>query len=190
MGLRIGTGCGVREDPMSSTPLEARGSADSNCRQNFAGTGSAAGVRHGPHPRERPLRSQAPEMNTCSAVRSSLSSTPQQDHMTVGLAVSGRQPAARTGPERNMPAPLSAAARRARPGSRRRTIPAARQVTAAACQSDAALLLIVVPGGMRTTPPHQHRVHRRRAPSDRTAALRAALRSSITRRYSVRTIPR
>jgi len=41
-------------------------------------------------------------------------------------------------PERNMPAPLTPAGRRARPGSRRRTFPAARQVTAAACQSDAA----------------------------------------------------
>src|ERR1039457_6026392 len=41
-------------------------------------------------------------------------------HLTVGLAVTGRHPASRTGPERNMPAPLTPA-RRAQPRSCSRT---------------------------------------------------------------------
>ena len=44
-------------------------------------------------------------------------------HPTVGLAVTGRHPASRTGPERNMPAPLTPPVTRAGPGSRSRTFP-------------------------------------------------------------------
>jgi hypothetical protein len=47
-------------------------------------------------------------------------------HLTVGLAVTGRHPAARTGPERNMPAPLTPPVTRAGPGSRNRTFPSPR----------------------------------------------------------------
>jgi hypothetical protein len=62
----------------------------------------------------------------------------QEFHPTVGLAVTGRHPAPRTGPEQNMPAPLPPPVTRTRARSRSRTLPPPWQATAAPCPPDAA----------------------------------------------------
>ncbi len=79
--------------------------------------------------------------DTCSVVRSSSAAPAARSHdrhLTVGLPVTGRHPASRTGPERNMPAPLTPPLTWPRPGSHRRAFPAPWQATAAACRLDAA----------------------------------------------------